>query len=476
MNEAIRVLLIEDSEEDAFLIERQLKRGGLEPSIRRVYTAIDMEKALDQQDWDIIICDYMLPTFSTDNALQIVRRRALDVPFIIVSGAISEEIAVKMMKAGVQDYLKKDNLARLVPAIRRELKEAEERAERRKAEEALHESERRHRMLVASMSDIIFVIDRQGVISEYYSEAGLSPESNVDSIRGSNIADHLPRSVVETYLQAAFQTAEQGVQKTFDYPIEGEPEVKWFSASISLHEDGERFAVVLRDVSELKSAEENLRAANKIGELYLDIMSHDIRNLLQAIKIGSDLLGLHYADIREMRVLHEMSDAIDRCDELISSVQGTGDLLQTPLELKSLRDAIVKCIKDFRAEHDYIKIEADCLPERTPVKADKFLDLMVKNLLENAASHVEDEEAQIWVKLRDSDDGFELSIADDGPGIRDELKEVLFDPNRRFGGVGIHVVRQIAEKYGGHIEVRDRVEGQYDMGAEFRVWLPKAIE
>jgi signal transduction histidine kinase/CheY-like chemotaxis protein len=468
--------MIEDSEEDAFLIERQLKRGGLEPSISRVWTAADMEKALDQQEWDIIICDYMLPTFSTDSALQIIKRRVLDVPFIIVSGAISEEIAVKMMKAGVQDYLKKDNLARLVPAIRRELKEAEERAERRKAEEALHESERKHRMLVASMSDIIFVIDKQGLISEFYSEIGFCLESNIEGIAGSNIADHLPRSIAEMYLEASAQTMDLGAPKTFEYPIECASGLRWFSASVSLHEDSERYAVVLRDVSELKTAEENLRASNKIGELYLDIMSHDIRNLLQAIKIGSDLLGHHYADIREMTVLQEMSDAVNRCDELISSVQGTGDLLQTPLELTSLRDAIVKCIKDFRTEHDYIKIEADCEPTKTPVRADKFLDLMVKNLLENAAGHSDEEDMQIWVKLRDSNGGFELSIADDGPGIRDELKEVLFDPNRRFGGVGIHVVRQIAEKYGGHIQVRDRIEGQHNMGAEFRVWLPKAAE
>jgi len=168
MSDSIRILLIEDSEEDAFLIERQLKRDGIEPEIKRVWTAIDMEKALDDKEWDVIICDYMLPTFSTENALKIVRRRALDKPFIIVSGAISEEIAVKMMKAGVQDYLKKDNLTRLVPAIRRELKEAEEREERRKAENALHESEKKHRMLVQSMSDIIFVIDKEGVICYYF--------------------------------------------------------------------------------------------------------------------------------------------------------------------------------------------------------------------------------------------------------------------------------------------------------------------
>jgi signal transduction histidine kinase len=111
-----------------------------------------------------------------------------------------------------------------------------------------------------------------------------------------------------------------------------------------------------------------------------------------------------------------------------------------------------------------------------PVKADKFLDMMVRNLLDNAVGHNDDEESRIWVKLRDSKGGYEFSIADDGPGIRDELKEVLFDPNRRFGGVGIHVVRQIAEKYGGNIEVRDRIEGQYNMGVEFRVWLPKASE
>jgi len=210
--------------------------------------------------------------------------------------------------------------------------------------------------------------------------------------------------------------------------------------------------------------------------LFLLLLSFHLTLTFRDVQQGADLLGYHYADIREMRVLHEMSEAIDRCDELISSVQGTGDLLQAPMELTSLRNALVKCIKEFREEHELVKIDTECEEIEAPIKADKFLDMMVRNLLDNAVGHNDDEVAHIWVKLRDSNGGYEFSIADDGPGIKDELKEILFDPNRRFGGVGIHVVRQIAEKYGGHIEVRDRVEGQYNMGAEFRVWLPKAAE
>jgi signal transduction histidine kinase len=129
----LRVLLVEDSEDDALLIARELRRGDYAPAIERVETESAMKAAL-ADPWDVVISDYSLPRFSGPAALSLLKATELDIPFIVVSGAIGEEVAVAAMKAGAHDYLMKGNLARLVPAIQRELREAEERRRRRLAE------------------------------------------------------------------------------------------------------------------------------------------------------------------------------------------------------------------------------------------------------------------------------------------------------------------------------------------------------
>ena len=137
MRKPLGVLIVEDSEDDAVLVLRELRRGGYDPVFERVDTAAALEAALCNRAWDVIISDYALPSFNALGALAVVHRQHLDLPFIIVSGKIGEDVAVAAMKAGAHDYIMKDKLARLGPAIERELREAEVRAQRRQAEEAL---------------------------------------------------------------------------------------------------------------------------------------------------------------------------------------------------------------------------------------------------------------------------------------------------------------------------------------------------
>src|SRR5438093_9878418 len=129
MSNPLRVLLVEDSEDDASLLLHEIKRAGYEPVCKRVQTPDSMEQALEEQPWDIVIADYALPQFDALAALELVQGERLDLPFIIVSGAIGEEVAVAAMKAGAHDYVMKGNLARLAPAIQRELREAHARYE-----------------------------------------------------------------------------------------------------------------------------------------------------------------------------------------------------------------------------------------------------------------------------------------------------------------------------------------------------------
>ena len=137
MSKLLRVLIVEDSENDALLLLRGLSRGGFEPEFKRVETPEAMAAALSAQPWDIIVSDYSMPHFSGLAALWVLKQSGLDLPFILVSGTIGEDVAVEAMKAGAHDYVMKGNLQRLGTAIERELREAEVRKERKQTEERL---------------------------------------------------------------------------------------------------------------------------------------------------------------------------------------------------------------------------------------------------------------------------------------------------------------------------------------------------
>ncbi|MBI5368783.1 MAG: response regulator [Planctomycetes bacterium] len=143
----LSVLLVEDREDDAALLVRELRRGGFDPTWERVDAPEALRAALAARPWDVVLCDYSLPRMNGLEALAVVRAAAPDLPCIIVSGAIGEETAVEAMKAGASDYVMKDRPARLVAAVARELRERAERVERRRVEEALRQSQEQVRQL-----------------------------------------------------------------------------------------------------------------------------------------------------------------------------------------------------------------------------------------------------------------------------------------------------------------------------------------
>jgi len=133
----LRILIVEDSEDDAILLMRHIRRGGYTPNYLRVENGADLRKALQDNTWDLVITDHNMPSFSSEDALKIVKSNNADIPVIIVSGSIGEDLAVAAMRTGAHDYIMKDNLTRLVPAIERELRESASRSARRKAEEMI---------------------------------------------------------------------------------------------------------------------------------------------------------------------------------------------------------------------------------------------------------------------------------------------------------------------------------------------------
>jgi signal transduction histidine kinase len=171
MTTELQVLIVEDSEQDTALLIRKLKEYNYSIIYKRVETEDDMEKALEQKTWDIVLSDYVMPAFSGLAALSLLKRKGIDVPFIIVSGQIGEDVAVEAMRAGASDYFTKGNLRRLGAAISRELEEAENRKQRRAAERELAKSEAELRTLshrlIKMQED-----ERRNLASELHDEIG----------------------------------------------------------------------------------------------------------------------------------------------------------------------------------------------------------------------------------------------------------------------------------------------------------------
>jgi len=141
MPRQLRVLMVEDSEDDMFFALQELKRGDYQPEYERVETLGGLTAALDRQVWDVILCDHSMPGFTSFHVLELLKRRQYDIPFIILSGVIGEEVAVQAMRAGANDYVMKSALGRLVPSVEREVREAASRRVGRQAEKALRRSQ-----------------------------------------------------------------------------------------------------------------------------------------------------------------------------------------------------------------------------------------------------------------------------------------------------------------------------------------------
>jgi PAS domain S-box-containing protein/putative nucleotidyltransferase with HDIG domain len=155
----IKILIVEDSEDDAILLIRWIKKDGLDPVYKRIDSLKAMKAALNKEEWNIILSDYSLSKFNALDALNLLRKNNNEIPFIIVSGTVGEDIAVKTMRKGANDYLMKDNLVRLVPSIKRELQETEIKRERREAIGGLVESEKRFKELAELLPAVIVETD-----------------------------------------------------------------------------------------------------------------------------------------------------------------------------------------------------------------------------------------------------------------------------------------------------------------------------
>jgi len=197
----LRVLIIEDSEDDTELLVRELRRGGYDPTYERVDTPETMKAALDRQAWDIVFADYTMPYFRGTDALKLLKEKGLDLPFIFVSGTIGEDLAVEAMKAGAHDYFLKGNLKRLIPAVVRELRDAETRRGRKQAEEALERLRHQNELILKSAGEGIYGLDAQANITFVNPAAARMLGYEVGELIGRSILTllHPPKSEASPY-------------------------------------------------------------------------------------------------------------------------------------------------------------------------------------------------------------------------------------------------------------------------------------
>jgi diguanylate cyclase (GGDEF)-like protein/PAS domain S-box-containing protein len=270
VNKPVKVLIVEDSEDDAKLALRALRNGGFDPTSRRVQTAADLETTLAQEDWDAVISDFKMPGFTGMDALRIFRAAGLDIPFILISGTIGEETAVAAMKAGASDYVMKKSLARLAPALERELKETQMRAAHRVAQRDLLENQERFRQMAENIRDVFFLIDAESnhilYINPAYEEIWgrsreslyANPESWTEAI--------LPEDRASTY-----ENYKKGMSSgTFEYEYRiARPDgsIRWIKLRGFPIRDAAgrivRIAGVAEDITQRKHAAQELRESER---------------------------------------------------------------------------------------------------------------------------------------------------------------------------------------------------------------------
>ncbi len=260
MSKPLNILVIEDSEDDTLLLVRELKKGGYDPVHERVDTAEGMKAALERQEWDLVISDYTMPKFSGIAALEILQMTGLDLPFIIVSGNIGEDIAVQAMKAGAHDYIIKGNLARLVPAVERELREADVRRERSCTEDQLKQSRQKLFETLENMNEGFFTLDREWRFSYANAEAAKLWKISRERLLGNSIWNVAPAAVGSIFDEQYHTAMRDRVPVRFEAisPLLN----IWVEVRAYPSEDG--LAVYFHDITDRKRSEDQIARLNRL--------------------------------------------------------------------------------------------------------------------------------------------------------------------------------------------------------------------
>jgi hypothetical protein len=535
MSQALRVLIIEDAEDDALLMARALQDGGYEPDWLRVETADAMAAALDERQWDAVLADYRLPRFDAPAALAVLHDSGLDLPFIVISGTVGEDIAVEVMKAGAHDFFAKGQLKRLVPAIEREMREAENRHRRRVAEEALRESERQYRLLADNTLDVIWTMDMQ-LRFTYVNRAiklltGHTPEEWI----GTRLSDHCD----EANLAQMGQVIQQEIAKGPDSEgVVFETEMLRRDRSpipLEIHgkvifDNGAPVSIqgTTRDITERRRAEQALEAYSErleemveertralrdaqdrlvrqeklalLGQLASGV-AHELRNPLGAIKNGAYFLNMalevDVADPDVQETLEILQREVDRSERIIAGLLDFAEA-EPPVRRKVDVNDVVRAALSRADVPENVEVVSQ-LDEALPhILADPGqLDQAFGNLIRNAVQAMASPPpggtgggagsastpraggtggGALTIRTFKTPGGVAVSIADTGVGIPEENRERIFEPlfstRTRGIGLGLALVKMLVEAHEGTVEV----ESEVGEGSTFIVKLPGGAE
>ncbi len=490
--DALRVLVVEDSEDDLLLLVRRLRAERFDPTFRRVDNEADLRAALADGAWDLLITDYVLPGFGGLEAIAIVRAEAPDLPCIVVSGQIGEATAVEAMRAGAADYIMKDNLGRLGPAIRRELEEARTRKERRRVAAALAEERERHAITLRSIADGVVATDIAGRITLMNRVA--------ETLCGWSIREANGRSLAEV-----FETLDEKTRTPIGDPV---PQVL---ASGRNADAGARYVLVARDGTErivaVTASSIRDRESRTIGTVFV---YHDAtersrleRELLRAQKLESvgilaggiahdfnNILTGVLGNVSLSRAMTTPADPInERLVEAEKALVRARDLTLQLLtfarggmpikKTSSIRELIVDSAS-FVLRGSRARCEFFIPDDLRPVEVDPGqISQVIQNLVLNADQAMPTG-GTITVSAANvpatggGPDHVRITVKDQGVGIPQAHLDRIFDPyfTTKPGGTGLGLATSysIVRNHGGSISVESRPGD----GATFHVLLPAA--
>jgi PAS domain S-box-containing protein len=447
MGAPLTVLLVEDSEDDALLLVRTLRRGGYDPTWERIDTARAMEAALDGRSWDLVISDHSMPAFSSLAALELLRRKGfVDLPFIIVSGQIGEDAAVAAMKAGAHDYLMKDNLARLNTAIERELRDAEMRRERRQAQE-------KYRSIFQNAIEGIFqtTVDGRFLTANPAMARMLGYESPEELL--GTISDIRDRLYVEPELREEFYrlALRDGFVSGFEIQMHRKDgNSVWVSANArAIYDEG-------GDISGYEGTVENITKRKRAEEALREIREAERRRIARELH-DVVLQDLTYA-LQSMQVLRRMPDGVDRAGEterqleaLKRAVGGLRDAIYD-LRLESVRErplvraveSIVELNRQIGGGCQFELVVDEGFPAVISGPAGVEVVRVVQEALANVRRHSGARHAVVTLGIVNGE--VLVEIEDDGRG---------FGPEMSYG-MGLTGMRERVLVLGGKLEVEGR--------------------
>ena len=499
----LRLLMVEDSDQDADLLLAELKAGGYDVHVARVQTAHDMRAALAREDWHIVLSDYRLPNFNGLQALTLTKESHPELPFIMLSGTIGEDAAVAALQAGAADFLVKGRLARLIPAIERELREAEQRRLRHAEQRALQTE---LQVLQTRSSD---ALDAAG--------AGIWEVDLLDyATRWNELASvmfGLPPKPVQTSFAAALELVHPddvpAIQRAFAQAIEHDARYRvdfrmrwpdgtfrWITSKGRVTRNAHATPIgitgIVIDVTERKRLELQLQQAQKMDSLgqMAGGIAHDFNNVLSVILGFSDLLledtaadSPHAHDLAEIKKAAESGHRLTRQLLAFSRQQ---PITPARLDLNGVIEGTVGMIR--RALGTRVQVELDLAPMPLEVWADVGqIEQVLMNLTINARDAMSDGgpvQVETAAAVVDADtamrkdvaegDYVVLAISDTGEGMSSETLARMFEPfftTKQAGkgtGLGLSTVYGIVRQSHGFMDVSS-VVGQ---GTTVRVYLP----